>query len=111
MHKLRASVIFIITVGANFLYIPDMITDLLEKTSAVVVSDVRFIGVTGSSTSEVAVNLKCSQNAPCTGIVMDSVNLWSADKGKQVQSYCFNAQGTKRNLVAPDVPCLTSEAF
>ncbi|XP_074591162.1 putative polygalacturonase At3g15720 [Curcuma longa] len=77
------------------------------QATAVEVSDVKYIDVTGSSTSNVAIALNCSQSVPCTGIAMDNVNLWSANQGQRVQSYCIDAHGSAKNQVTPAVPCLT----
>ncbi|XP_074562036.1 polygalacturonase ADPG2-like [Curcuma longa] len=78
-----------------------------SQATAVEVSDVKYIDVTGSSTSNVAIALNCSQSVPCTGITMDNVNLWSANQGQRVQSYCIDAHGSAKNQVTPAVPCLT----
>ncbi|XP_042448844.1 polygalacturonase ADPG2-like [Zingiber officinale] len=75
-----------------------------SKTTAVQVSDVKYLYVTGTSTSSVAIALNCSQTVPCTGITMDNVNLWSANQGEQVQSNCIDAKGSKtprRSLPRP----------
>ncbi|XP_042448840.1 polygalacturonase ADPG1-like [Zingiber officinale] len=86
-------------------YCPNSVCDVHE--SAVEVIDVKYIGVTGSSSRDVAVALNCSQSVPCNGIVMDSVNLWHANEGEEVQSHCINANGSARNQVTPAVSCLT----
>ncbi|KAG6468046.1 hypothetical protein ZIOFF_072612 [Zingiber officinale] len=78
-----------------------------SKTTAVQVSDVKYLSVAGSSTSSVAIALNCSQTVPCTGITMDNVNLWSANQGQQVQSNCIDAKGSVKDKVSPAVPCLT----
>ncbi|KAG6468047.1 hypothetical protein ZIOFF_072613 [Zingiber officinale] len=78
-----------------------------SKTTAVQVSDVKYLYVTGTSTSSVAIALNCSQTVPCTGITMDNVNLWSANQGQQVQSNCIDAKGSVKDKVSPAVPCLT----
>lgn len=84
-----------------------MLSMLYVQASAVEVSDVSYIGVTGSSSREVAVALNCSQTVACSGIVMDSVNLRPANEGEQVRSHCINANGSARNQLTPAVPCLT----
>ncbi|KAG6469800.1 hypothetical protein ZIOFF_070731 [Zingiber officinale] len=78
-----------------------------SKTTAVQVSDVKYLSVAGSSTSSVAIALNCSQTVPCTGITMDNVNLWSANQGQQVQSNCIDAKGSVKDKVSPAVPCLS----
>ncbi|XP_042446314.1 polygalacturonase ADPG1-like [Zingiber officinale] len=75
--------------------------------SAVKVRDVKYIGVRGSSSREVAIALNCSQSVPCSGIFMDSVNLWNSNEGEEVRSNCISANGYARNQVTPAVSCLT----
>ncbi|KAG6468117.1 hypothetical protein ZIOFF_072685 [Zingiber officinale] len=75
--------------------------------SAVEVRDVKYIGVRGSSSREVAIALNCSQSVPCSGIFMDSVNLWNSNEGEEVRSNCISANGYAKNQVTPAVSCLT----
>ncbi|XP_065002019.1 probable polygalacturonase At1g80170 [Musa acuminata AAA Group] len=77
-----------------------------EKSSAVQVTDVRFIEVRGTSSSQVAINLNCSQNVACTGITIQNVEIQPAQQGGQASSYCFNAHGTVTGVAMPAVPCL-----
>uniref|UniRef100_A0A804ILQ0 Polygalacturonase n=1 Tax=Musa acuminata subsp. malaccensis TaxID=214687 RepID=A0A804ILQ0_MUSAM len=77
-----------------------------EKSSAVQVTDVQFIEVRGTSSSQVAINLNCSQNVACTGITIQNVEIQPAQQGGQTSSYCFNAHGTVTGVAMPAVPCL-----
>ncbi|XP_064958556.1 probable polygalacturonase At1g80170 [Musa acuminata AAA Group] len=77
-----------------------------EKSSAVQVTDVRFIEVRGTTSSQVAINLNCSQNVACTGITIQNVEIQPAQQGGQASSYCFNAHGTVTGVAMPAVPCL-----
>ncbi|CAL9755109.1 unnamed protein product [Musa acuminata subsp. burmannicoides] len=77
-----------------------------KKSSAVQVTDVRFIEVRGTSSSQVAINLNCSQNVACTGITIQNVEIQPAQQGGQASSYCFNAHGTVTGVAMPAVPCL-----
>uniref|UniRef100_A0A804ILQ1 Polygalacturonase n=1 Tax=Musa acuminata subsp. malaccensis TaxID=214687 RepID=A0A804ILQ1_MUSAM len=72
-----------------------------EKSSAVQVTDVRFIEVRGTSSSQVAINLNCSQNVACTGITIQNVEIQPAQQGGQASSYCFNAHGTVTGVAMP----------
>ncbi|RWR73347.1 polygalacturonase ADPG1-like protein [Cinnamomum micranthum f. kanehirae] len=74
-----------------------------NKTSAVKVSDVHFVGVQGSTTEDVPIYLACSQTVACTGIVLDNVQLKSE---KKMTSYCLNVQGNVVDPVTPEVTCL-----
>ncbi|CAL9151887.1 unnamed protein product [Musa hybrid cultivar] len=77
-----------------------------KKSSAVQVTDVRFIEVRGTTSSQVAINLNCSQNVACTGITIQNVEIQPAQQGGQASSYCFNAHGTVTGVAMPAVPCL-----
>ncbi|XP_074581016.1 polygalacturonase-like [Curcuma longa] len=78
-----------------------------NDTSAVQVSGVKFVGVKGSSTSDMAISLECSQISGCHDVTMEDVDIWHAGPGEQAQAFCFNAHGTKAKVVKPDVPCLS----
>ncbi|KAF4385984.1 hypothetical protein G4B88_031119 [Cannabis sativa] len=56
---------------------------------------------------EEAITLDCAKLG-CSGIVMDSVNLISALPGKNVTSFCKNADGRLISTY-PNVPCLNKE--
>ncbi len=72
------------------------------QTSAVQVSDVLYNGVHGTSITEEAVKIKCSQSIACTNLVFNDINITSAYPGETTRSVIFNAEGTS----APSVPAL-----
>uniref|UniRef100_A0A2N9I445 Pectate lyase domain-containing protein n=1 Tax=Fagus sylvatica TaxID=28930 RepID=A0A2N9I445_FAGSY len=72
------------------------------KTSAVQVSDVLYNGVHGTSITEEAVKINCSQSIACTNLVFNDINITSAYPGETTRSVIFNAEGTS----APSVPAL-----
>ncbi|KAL0378241.1 UNVERIFIED_CONTAM: putative polygalacturonase [Sesamum radiatum] len=78
-----------------------------KSTSAVKISDVKYSGLHGSSISKTAtINFSCSTTVPCTNIVMDDVDIESADQSHHsATAYCTNAQG-KAHAVHPSVNCL-----
>ncbi|KAG6509647.1 hypothetical protein ZIOFF_027652 [Zingiber officinale] len=78
-----------------------------NETSAVQVSDVKFIGVKGTSANDMAIRLECSQSSGCHDVVMEDVDIRNAVPGEQAQAFCFNAHGKKAKVVKPDVPCLS----
>ncbi|XP_038980469.1 polygalacturonase ADPG1-like [Phoenix dactylifera] len=77
------------------------------QTSAVQVSDVRYVDLVGSSATDEAILIKCSQSHPCTDIVLDNVRLKSADPRRNITNFCFNAFGTKKHPIVPALSCLT----
>lgn len=66
----------------------------------------RYEDIHGTSNTEVAVLLDCSKEKPCTGIVMDDVNLVSVHR--PAQASCDNANGSANDVV-PFTPCLKRE--
>ncbi|XP_062021347.1 probable polygalacturonase At3g15720 [Rosa rugosa] len=71
------------------------------------VSDITFRGFQGTSASDAAIRLECS-NLWCTNIVMDHVNISSMIPGKPTYSYCENVKGRSR-FTTPAVPCLEKQ--
>ncbi|XP_031739947.1 probable polygalacturonase At3g15720 [Cucumis sativus] len=77
----------------------------LYKTSAVEVSDVLYQGLHGTSATEVAVELSCSETVGCRNIVLEDIDIRYADSDKIAQSSCDDAHGTSTNTF-PAVDCL-----
>ncbi|XP_050374526.1 probable polygalacturonase At3g15720 [Argentina anserina] len=76
------------------------------KNGAVKVSAITFIDFSGSSLSEQAITLNCS-NLGCSNILIDHVILKTAT-GKPLWSLCNKASGIAR-FTEPHVPCLSSK--
>ncbi|XP_020554802.1 probable polygalacturonase At3g15720, partial [Sesamum indicum] len=78
-----------------------------DKTFAVKISDVRYSGLHGTSIGKQAtINFSCSEVVPCTNIVMDDVDIESADPSHHsTTAHCNNAHGTA-HAVHPPVNCL-----
>ncbi|KAH0889969.1 hypothetical protein HID58_052398, partial [Brassica napus] len=77
-----------------------------EQESGVEVSNVRYEDIHGTSSTDVAVKLDCSKEKPCTGIVMDNVNLALQLVNQPAQASCSNANGLANDVVIPFTPCL-----
>ncbi|KAL1814549.1 hypothetical protein ACET3Z_017123 [Daucus carota] len=58
--------------------------------SHVQVKDIKFIGISGTSASKIAVNLNCSSSNPCSDIELNNINL-SFQDGTRAVSACSNA--------------------
>lgn len=69
--------------------------------TAVHIDDVKYIGASGTSASEVALNLNCSKPVPCTNIVFESIQLTPAKSVKKLESSCNNAHGSTNGVVIP----------
>ncbi|XP_073017942.1 probable polygalacturonase At3g15720 [Primulina eburnea] len=68
-----------------------------EKKSAVKVSDVKYIGLRGTSISrDATINFSCSQTVPCVDIQMDDVNIVPIDQQPPF-TQCINAQVTEHS--------------
>ncbi|XP_074565777.1 polygalacturonase-like [Curcuma longa] len=72
-----------------------------EQASAVEVGQVLYKNITGTSASEVAIDLSCSKAAPCQGIVLQDIDLSHQGSTK---SFCENAKWSKLGTVVPS-PC------
>ncbi|XP_058195049.1 probable polygalacturonase At3g15720 [Rhododendron vialii] len=82
-----------------------------NQTSAVKISDISFIGFTGTSASRAAVQLLCSESVGCNRLVLDGISITAsanAGGGKDgyISSKCINAHGTSSASNMPSVPCL-----
>ncbi|KAL6859385.1 hypothetical protein ACP4OV_017644 [Aristida adscensionis] len=67
-------------------------SDVDKQPSLVQISDVTFERIAGTSSSEVAVRLLCSEDRPCTGVRLDAVNLRCGDR--PCHARFTNVQGT-----------------
>ncbi|XP_065864312.1 polygalacturonase-like [Euphorbia lathyris] len=68
--------------------------------SGVKISDITYQDIHGTSATEVAVKFDCSENNPCTGIVIDNVKLSEKSNGA-ADSCCKNAYGMTSGYVQP----------
>ncbi|XP_042059708.1 probable polygalacturonase At3g15720 [Salvia splendens] len=78
------------------------------KVAAVEVSDVKYIGLHGTSVAKNAtINLRCSETVPCTGIVLDDINIESVGEQAANIAHCTNAHGSSR-FCNPPINCVES---
>ncbi|KAL8522311.1 hypothetical protein ACS0TY_012449 [Phlomoides rotata] len=77
-----------------------------NKTSAVQVSDVKYIGLRGTAICKNStINFSCSQTHPCYNILVQDVDIKSADPHVPSSAHCINAHG-KCSTTYPRVNCL-----
>ncbi|CAK9164863.1 unnamed protein product [Ilex paraguariensis] len=70
------------------------------------ISDVFYTNVRGTSSTDVAIKLSCSETAGCTNIVLNNIDITSIDDPTHItSSSCLNAHGTS-SLTNPVVDCL-----
>lgn len=79
------------------------------QTSAVKISNVLYRKISGTSGSEIAVKLACSDSIPCRNIMMKDIELrpTGLDGTQSTSSFCGNVvNGLQNGTVIPSVPCL-----
>ncbi|CAI9099617.1 OLC1v1036467C1 [Oldenlandia corymbosa var. corymbosa] len=67
--------------------------------SGVIISNVTYQTMSGTSSTRIAINLNCSRSVHCTGISMKCIRLKSASAGEQVVASCSNASGRETDVV------------
>ncbi|KAL3532336.1 hypothetical protein ACH5RR_005857 [Cinchona calisaya] len=75
-----------------------------ELETGVKISRIIYNAMSGTSSTNIAINLNCSRSVPCSGISMQDIQLASATIGKQVIASCTNADGQEFSVVPG--PCL-----
>ncbi|KAM6553460.1 hypothetical protein CsatB_014222 [Cannabis sativa] len=78
-----------------------------ELQRGVQISNVSFSDFYGTSSTDVAINLKCSRTIACTGILLSKIQLKSVKPEHKLTSICTNAHGYSLGGVAPS-SCLQS---
>ncbi|KAK8681222.1 hypothetical protein V6N13_053629 [Hibiscus sabdariffa] len=79
---------------------------ILQEATAILVSDVTYSYIQGTSASDRAINLDCDKVVGCSNIVMNNVQITRSGTDPEIYGYCNNANGTAFN-VQPKVPCLS----
>ncbi|XP_010092712.2 exopolygalacturonase [Morus notabilis] len=64
-----------------------------KASSHVQISNVVYKNIWGTSSSEVAVTLQCSESAPCNNIVLGNINLSYHGSGRAPSSHCSHVNG------------------
>ncbi|XP_031482008.1 probable polygalacturonase At1g80170 [Nymphaea colorata] len=72
-----------------------------NKTSAVQVRNVAYIGASGTSNTETAIKLACSETVSCKSIFLKDINISRTAEGRETTSYSLNAKGTTCGTVLP----------
>ncbi|KAM1484031.1 hypothetical protein TB2_035270 [Malus domestica] len=72
-----------------------------QTSSNVQISDVTYKNIWGTSSSEVAVSLRCSKSRPCKNVVLDIIKLSPSNPRERLSSFCFYAKGASYGLQAP----------
>ncbi|XP_025882464.1 polygalacturonase isoform X1 [Oryza sativa Japonica Group] len=76
----------------------DSSTPCKQQKSAVEVSNLLFKNIRGTSASEEAIVLHCSNSVPCHGITLENVNLTVKGGSSNAKSTCQNAEWKKSGV-------------
>ncbi len=63
------------------------------QASRVQINNVTYKNIWGSSGSNVAVTLRCSQSRPCRDVVLENINLPYYGQGGDATAFCSNIKG------------------
>ncbi|KAH0699265.1 hypothetical protein KY284_013480 [Solanum tuberosum] len=72
-------------------YCPNHDESCPQQSSGIKISDVTYQDIHGTSATKVAVKLDCSTTNPCSGIVLEDLNL--SYQNQQTEASCVNARG------------------
>lgn len=78
-----------------------------NQSSAVIVDNVSFISIKGTSATEEAIRFACSDEYPCERLYLEDIQLVS-DSGGITTSFCWQARGSSSGPVYPP-PCFTCD--
>ncbi|KAJ9152868.1 hypothetical protein P3X46_026379 [Hevea brasiliensis] len=76
-----------------------------NESSAVAVSDINYVNIRGTYRRN-PLHFACSDNLPCTGLSLDTIELNSV--GEDAQPFCWNTYGDLRGTLVPPIHCLQS---
>ncbi|XP_021594331.1 exopolygalacturonase clone GBGE184 [Manihot esculenta] len=94
MHNVRNPIIIDQSYGSNS-----------NKPSKVRISDVKYINIKGTTSSEVGVNFECSKQFPCQRVHLANIKLeYTGDKKQALSATCQNARVSYAGIQFPP-PC------
>ncbi|KAL7152524.1 hypothetical protein ABFS83_04G103800 [Erythranthe nasuta] len=73
----------------------------LNQTSAVIIDSVSFRNIKGTSATEDAIVLSCSESHPCKKINLENIQLVSFSEMIIAQSFCWEVYGTSSGSICP----------
>ncbi|KAI3463391.1 hypothetical protein Pfo_020054 [Paulownia fortunei] len=86
-------------------YYCDSPVPCLNQTSAVSIDSISFRGIKGTSATEEAIILLCSESYPCKRLYLENIQLISLSG--IAKSFCWEAYGTSSGLIYPP-SCISS---
>ncbi|CAN6453377.1 unnamed protein product [Victoria cruziana] len=85
-------------------YCPFKLACAQQAPSRIMISDITFSNIKGTSTTPVAVSLSCSKAFPCKNVNLKEINLSYKGPGGPISSSCENVKATYSGTQVPD-PC------
>ncbi|XP_075652140.1 polygalacturonase At1g48100 [Castanea sativa] len=76
-----------------------------NESSAVAVSGIDYVNIQGTYKVK-PVHFACSDNVPCTGVSLATINLEAAQKSQSSDPFCWEAYGELRTTTVPPIDCL-----
>lgn len=76
-----------------------------NESSAMAVSSIHYVNIKGTYT-KVPIYFACSDNLPCTGITLDTIQLESTQTQNSNVTFCWEAYGELKTKTVPPVECL-----
>ncbi|GER34222.1 pectin lyase-like superfamily protein [Striga asiatica] len=87
----------------------DSPTSCKPQDSAVAISQIMYLNITGTSKTKNAMKFACSDTVPCKDIILKDINLQgNNDDVTSVVTYCRSAAGIIKGDINPDAQCLLS---
>ncbi|KAH9624322.1 hypothetical protein KSS87_005236 [Heliosperma pusillum] len=83
----------------------DSFTPCANQTRAVQISDISYLNIFGTTTSNFATKFACSDTIPCKNILMANIVL--VKKNGTAQTFCNSANGFASGFMDPPADCLT----
>ncbi|XP_009594191.1 probable polygalacturonase At1g80170 [Nicotiana tomentosiformis] len=86
-------------------YYCDSLLPCSNKTSNIRIDSISFVGIKGTSATEKAITVACSDSCPCRKLYLEDVQLTSFS-GDPITSFCWEAYGSSSGLNYPP-PCFS----
>ncbi|CAA0838726.1 Pectin lyase-like superfamily protein [Striga hermonthica] len=87
----------------------DSPTSCKPQDSAVAISQIMYLNITGTSKTKNAMKFACSDTVPCKEIILKDINLQgNNDDVTSVVTFCHSAAGIIKGDINPDAQCLLS---
>ncbi|XP_047326375.1 polygalacturonase At1g48100-like [Impatiens glandulifera] len=76
-----------------------------NSTSAVTVEGITYQNIRGTYTEATPIRFACSDNLPCQGITLNTIELEALDTSKLSEPFCWQAYGQLQTSITPPIDC------